>query len=876
MANFKKYSGNYVEVIDKLIPVFGFLTGYYEAQQTKETYLDALERDLNRTAYLSYKSSAEEMKQRLARTEGRKDSDLSYTQGNLTGAVFTINGMLKRLVESGPRAEAEGTKKGAYGSIRLAYEDDAGVDCGLSIAYIRNDPDLEKGEPFVPVEERKHYLAVAIIKNITAAPKDREVIYITAPTPLADSKVEIRSDKDKEINAEIDKVLEHGEDITDQDIPAELDKHLNSKGLSHLLKGLFKGDQLSLAHFNQLDERIAESTNIDNHDFKKNQLQRLIDNARMSLPEDKALKQYLDEVEKYSLTDFDFFKDDNFERTLEMVVEQINEHMQQIVDSEPERSKKFMLSHFLTTYAMIELNERQDYQREMMLAQAKVVLKTGVTQEFDELLFLAQEKAEKDDPKKISALKELILNARKSLPEHQELQHYLNSEEERALTKLTFYDDFDQKLETIFYQINEHIGSKNTQLSNDAKLKNQLTFAAIRLEQYTKSLTEDSKEYPLRAWLGMKAEELRSLRDNSLEDAEIYRDVEFTQLISSFVKQGQELQDKVIFFSEQLKRLADHLESDKEAQYIHTFLLAESNTLKGIMANPSKAESYRDMQFTDLVSELLDQGFKKQQNDIINNAKTQIIRKISPFDRDNANRAIDLHTRLKKAEPVLPSSKSVPPQKHGQSFWQRHRNNIIGGLSLIFLTILITGLLASGLLAPLGLALAAGTVTTVLIAGGATVGGIALATTAKSAYEENKWANEEWAYENSKERQEEKAYEISKDKYDKAVTDIEAIERKRDEDLSALDTHFNETKPAIMKVVEDKLLVEEDSSLLSEVTALDKALNKAAAPPIDIIQEVRAKLDAVSTAKSSTELPEKPQKDVVHSENDLTIEKKVQ
>ena len=84
MPLFKKVSGNYVDVVDVLE-----LPKAYYAPQTRSAYKAQIEKDLPRTAYVSYQKTTSQMQDDYRNDSLLEDRDLSFTQGNFEGGVFT-------------------------------------------------------------------------------------------------------------------------------------------------------------------------------------------------------------------------------------------------------------------------------------------------------------------------------------------------------------------------------------------------------------------------------------------------------------------------------------------------------------------------------------------------------------------------------------------------------------------------------------------------------------------------------------------------------------------------------------------------------------------------------------------------------------------
>jgi hypothetical protein len=331
MPKFKKFTGNYIEAAKwmRLPPAVDLCE-----LQSLDEYNSQIEKDLHRTAYLSFDHTTSEMKEQLRDPSHLTDENRSFSQGNFDGGVFTrlIRDLHPKYQEVMRLANLENTlDQGMAGDIRVAYIDDEGNPCALSIAYLRDDPDPDKGDVFIPVGERKRAFTVCIIKNTNLAPADREVTLLTHPLLIKDGQ-------------------ENTPDIDEQDIPEEVSRLLNSKVVSVLLTGVFEGESISLSKFNALDNRIKEDRNIDNRDFKQKQLTELNEVVQNLLPEDIKVRAYMTEINDRASSDINFFEDKNYNKTLTEVFDTVNSAIAEI--EAQEQREALLLKTKLTDFAL--------------------------------------------------------------------------------------------------------------------------------------------------------------------------------------------------------------------------------------------------------------------------------------------------------------------------------------------------------------------------------------------------------------------------------------------------------------------------------------------------------------------------------------------
>ncbi|KTC87217.1 hypothetical protein [Legionella brunensis] len=741
MTTFKKISSNYVEVQKKL----NLPSAFSMPQASLEEYEEQIDKDLPRTSYLSFEHTADEIKTNLQDSSHLNAETRSYTQGNFDGGVLTDSGLKTspKFLETATLASAEGTADDICGSLRIAYVDDDGNNCAFAVSYIRNDPDPKKQEPFVPVEQRKRFFAVAIIKNTTAPPKEREVCYITHPTFLSEEQIQ---EKDK-----------YTQDIEDNAIPEEINKILNSKKFASLLNGLFNGNSLNMAYFKELDARLQQNQNIDNRDFKKAKLEELVNFTKANLnssPEDQLLLESLDEIMMQSSSDINFYRTGDFEEHLETVIEIISKH-----DQDKTLLNKFTLTANAVRLELkvAETDEKKPHIRQVLLAQANILRTLRDTPEIqpeaefythyktktvEDMVEIATFEQSNEHRQASTMLNELIRKARDNLNGNEALKLYLDAIELRSLTEPDFYQNgFIKTLETVYGTIDQYIGMTQQEQLERQLLNNKLTFQAIVLDHFSKISEEEITKfappelqspqrdtgdltpmqqldhYPWRKWLKAEATKIRFMRDHSQTEIVDYKKATSNdELHTTAFRRSKELHDKLESLERQLQQLLDTkvLKQEKAAELREILIEKQKNIQFLIKSSPDSAEKYREMTFSSLISNLLIDGLKSKTEEITSIAKENL-------------------KRLEKKKPIA-------PENVDDNFWQRNRNAIlIGAFALV--TVISLVLIITGVLAPLGLALEAGTATIMAISGAAGAGAIALSAGVKTAYDEKKFSD---------------------------------------------------------------------------------------------------------------------------------------
>ena len=288
-----KISGNYTEVA-KLLNL-AYLCGSDDLSK----YLTQIKKDLKRTCYLSLNKTAEEMQLALLDITPLAEKSYSYTQGNFDAACFSIEYLRERHFNAAGFASEEKTiEDDFYGFIRTAYETDDRKNCGICIAYLRDD-----AKPIIPVKERKRPLILAIIENTMLAPDDRAV------TCFIDSDLIPEHLKPA--------LFEHGTIIDGSQLSQEIHATVKQKYVSDLFSKLISVNGLiNLEAFNALESRLKTDANIDNRDFKRTQFNEFLDFINQNLPIHHDVDTYLRWLKNEFSSSIDVAEDHPFEEFL--------------------------------------------------------------------------------------------------------------------------------------------------------------------------------------------------------------------------------------------------------------------------------------------------------------------------------------------------------------------------------------------------------------------------------------------------------------------------------------------------------------------------------------------------------------------------------
>lgn len=318
--DFKEFTGNYREVMKSL----GLPVDSWCGTSSEELYLLEMDQDLKRTAYLNFNNNVESMKEQLRKTTHLAENEYSYTQGNVTGAVFSgnvVKSNSEKWVALVLRANAEepSTVSTLTKTIDFHYVDDDEVPCGFAITYLRDDSDQS-----IPEKERPLSFIVTIIKNVTAAVEQRQVTVLTHNVTE-----EVRALNNSDISKPNlfwpEAILSDGTNVKASNLTQEIDKAVNCQAVSQLLSGVLSEGTILLEPFLELNQRIqAGGCNIDDRDPKLEKLFELfVIWARLarSNPNDEAkivMEKLLDEINQ-AYQDVNYFQHKTIENVNSLV-----------------------------------------------------------------------------------------------------------------------------------------------------------------------------------------------------------------------------------------------------------------------------------------------------------------------------------------------------------------------------------------------------------------------------------------------------------------------------------------------------------------------------------------------------------------------------
>lgn len=308
MIEFKKFTGNYIDVIKALQ-----LPASFYGTSDRKTYTEQIKKDLHRICYVNFSGNVTGMQERLVDSSHLADHDLSYTQGDFYGGVFTENTLklAPTFIETVMSVTQEGSFDGYSNNLAFTYDDDKGRHCGVSLSYLRDDSDLS-----IKVEERPLRYALAIIRNVNLPLNQREVFFWTHSDFLCRGK---------------DAFIPCDTSIDGDKVAKDMQEALHSKSIHKLLAPVLQRDgSINLAEFNALNNRLITNQNIDDRDLKLNKLLelytpwlRLLADPSGGLRHDFLLRE-LNSHMVAAFSDVNFFKNKSLEEVEALVVKYKN------------------------------------------------------------------------------------------------------------------------------------------------------------------------------------------------------------------------------------------------------------------------------------------------------------------------------------------------------------------------------------------------------------------------------------------------------------------------------------------------------------------------------------------------------------------------
>lgn len=177
-----KIAGNFIEVADKTLTS---AESFY-AEMEPQIYLSHLKKDLDRTCYMSYHHSVDEIQHRLQSTDQLAGKVHSFSQGQINGALFTQMSTFEKRLKLLTCGDPDFVSR-LNNEFCLTYIDDDGNLCGLSVVFMvpyyestvnNNHRSISFPQQFA---SGQYPFSLCVVRNPVNTPSEIQVNYYAHP-----------------------------------------------------------------------------------------------------------------------------------------------------------------------------------------------------------------------------------------------------------------------------------------------------------------------------------------------------------------------------------------------------------------------------------------------------------------------------------------------------------------------------------------------------------------------------------------------------------------------------------------------------------------------------------------------------------------------
>lgn len=246
----KVFRGSYVELSERLEQ--SSITGKLSSQ---EDYVRDILKDIDRQSYCNPHGHIDQIKAQLLDT-GTMQGAFSYIQGNWDARIFSANLYVQTRQFQDAPLPSDDTH--GFGSFGIAYLNDAGVPCGFSVSYRRDDSNQD-----IPEDERKLLFIISHIENTHLPPEERRTHLLVSP------ELNLVKLNKNDWSIEKERLFDSLDSLSpDSALPFLIKNWLKSRYLSSFVDDLFVDNQLSREAVLALKERLPPNGNMDHRDTK--------------------------------------------------------------------------------------------------------------------------------------------------------------------------------------------------------------------------------------------------------------------------------------------------------------------------------------------------------------------------------------------------------------------------------------------------------------------------------------------------------------------------------------------------------------------------------------------------------------------------------
>ncbi|CEK09884.1 hypothetical protein [Legionella hackeliae] len=317
---FKKLSGSVIDVFKALWTIQSEQDKYFKIRSYEENK-STLEKDIPRMSLVDFTSTFAEFAKVCSSEDMYKQQ---YLQGNLDGGL-AIDLFKSYAAEHIDALEKQAKQYPVNSDARKKFDED--IEKQLSLWFNQSNHVVlrfayrdEKGQlcalGFMANTKVPNHWTLQISKNGTDPLEQRTTSFfahenfITSPSASAVQLEELQ-----------------------EQIKADLGSPKVYQLISSILQ---KNGEVSVPELNALNLRIISNQNIDNRDLKKQQLLDYFKFIRENFSNDQLLK-IIEDIEKNSVEDINFFKDENYSTTLKEIYDTVNFSISQLNEG-PEKA----------------------------------------------------------------------------------------------------------------------------------------------------------------------------------------------------------------------------------------------------------------------------------------------------------------------------------------------------------------------------------------------------------------------------------------------------------------------------------------------------------------------------------------------------------
>lgn len=306
MPKYKQLTGTYRQIM-RAMGVQDDL--YLDDHFTAKKYREQLEKDRARSCYISFETSAAQIKQKIYDPNTFKAVQL-FTQGDfyagysklffLTSEWFDKNNEFSKRYGRLPQS-----------TLSFSYIDDQGIPCAFHMIKI-------EGAYINPNSKQPRY-ALTVARNTHATIDQRQVDFFCDEQLLTVTNYPTTKKTSPDLVTE--------QDINTNQLLDAIKGKIGSEKIFQLIKRNLTENQMTMSEetWNEFSQRIQPNQNLDNCDFKRAQLDRLMDISH------QINSEFTNRIVEQSKSDVDFFEKNRYQAMLSGVITAASGHKNLVI-----------------------------------------------------------------------------------------------------------------------------------------------------------------------------------------------------------------------------------------------------------------------------------------------------------------------------------------------------------------------------------------------------------------------------------------------------------------------------------------------------------------------------------------------------------------